>query len=149
MRSEKPMIMCSIPSLRSIPNVAFETVPVVIWPGKTTEQHMSLQAENELLKEDVKILPARCEAFSGTVRTSMTGRSSFQVLPVSLMITWTDSMPFEKTWLTEVAAICVFNPWTFYFIFIFYFYLHVLNPSVAFLLFMRVQRIDCVRLTGS
>ena len=51
----------------------------------------------------------------------MTGRSSFQVLPVSLMITWTDSMPFEKTWLTEVAAICVFNPWTFYFIFIFIF----------------------------
>ena len=75
----------------------------------------------------------------------MTGRSNFQVQPVSLMITWTDSMPLERTWLTEVAAICVINPWTFYFIF----YLHVLNPSVAFLLFMRVLRIDRVRLTGS
>ena len=76
----------------------------------------------------------------------MTGRSNFQVHPVSLMITWTDSVPLERIWLTQVAAICVFNPWTSFF---FFFCLRVLNPSVAFLLFMRVLRIDCVRLTGS
>ena len=31
MRSEKPIIMRSIPSLRSFPNVAFETVPMLVW----------------------------------------------------------------------------------------------------------------------
>ena len=30
MRSEKPILMCSTPSLRGFPNVAFETVPVFV-----------------------------------------------------------------------------------------------------------------------
>ena len=31
MRSEKPIIMRTTPSLRSFPNVAFETVPMLVW----------------------------------------------------------------------------------------------------------------------
>ena len=34
MRSEKPIIMLSTPSLRSFPNVAFETVPMFVWLTK-------------------------------------------------------------------------------------------------------------------
>ena len=67
-----------------------------------TEQHRSLQAENESLKEDVySTCQQDANPSNNTVRTCITGRTNFKVQPVSLMTTWTDLMPFHGRTISD------------------------------------------------
>ena len=80
MRSEKPIIMLSTRSLRSFPNVAFETVPMFVWLTK---------ALSRPFKEDrLALIPRWCDVLGFAPAGNVSSFSTLQIFREARRLWW-------------------------------------------------------------